>query len=163
MNHAIYPLTIYFDGGCPICAAEMHNLQLRNVDGLLRFTDISAPGVTDLPAGVSMRELMDLMHVRCADGAIVRGAAALRLIYDGARLRGLARVMGAPGLRQFCDWAYPIVARNRYRIPRPLVRVMFETTLRRAAERRAGTSACRDGVCDLPTPPSRRDHSGEAR
>ncbi|WP_343629807.1 DUF393 domain-containing protein [Roseateles sp.] len=160
-HHAIYPLTIYFDGACPICMAEMRNLMLRNVDQLLRFEDIAAPGFSELPPGTTMPDLLALLHVRRADGQVVKGAPALRLVYDGARLRGLARLMGAPGLRGFCDWAYPILARNRYRIPRPLVRLIVEGGLRRAAERRAGASACQDGLCEIPvrtnsTPPA--DH-----
>ena len=156
-NDAIYPLTVYFDGSCPLCAAEMRNLMLRNVDQLLRFENIAAPGFDALPPGATMAEMMDLMHVKRADGRVVKGAAALRLVYDGARLRGLARLMGAPGLRGLCDWAYPILARNRYRIPRPLVSLIVEGSLRRAAERRAGASACQDGACEMPArhePPS---------
>lgn len=157
-HHAIYPLTIYFDGACPICMAETRNLMLRNVDQLLRFEDIAALGFSALPPGTTMPDLLALLHVRRADGQVVKGVPALRLVYDGARLRGLARLMGAPGLREFCDWAYPIFARNRYRIPRPLVRLIVEGSMRRAAERRAGASACRDGQCELPDPSSATRH-----
>ncbi|MDH0867707.1 DUF393 domain-containing protein [Mitsuaria sp. GD03876] len=149
---AVYPLTLYFDGACPICHGEMHNLMLRNEAGLLRFVDISTPGFSEVPPGTDLRALMDLMHARRADGRLAIGAEAIRLAYRGARLDGLARVMDLPLLRTFCDRAYPVLARNRYRIPRPVVRLVFETALRRAAERRAGRSPCRDGACDLPSP-----------
>lgn len=153
----VYPITIYFDGQCPICLAEMTNLKLRNTAGLLQFEDVSRPGFTTFPPGTDMTALMALLHVQCADGRVVRGADALRLVYAGAKLRGLAWLMNAPGLRQLADWAYPIFARNRYRIPRPVARLMFETSLRRAAERRAGASACQDGACDVSAdPPSER-------
>lgn len=36
-----YPLTIYYDASCPLCHAEMHNLMLRNSQGLLQFVDAS--------------------------------------------------------------------------------------------------------------------------
>ncbi|WAC71305.1 DUF393 domain-containing protein [Roseateles sp. SL47] len=158
---AVYPLTVYFDGGCPICLAEMTNLQLRNTAGLLRFEDVSRPDFRDYPAGTDLPDLMTLLHVKCADGRVIRGAPALRLLYAGAQMRGMARLMNAPGLRQLADWAYPILARNRYRIPRPVAQLLFETSLRRAAERRAGASACQSGSCEIPAAPHTNPHSKE--
>ena len=146
----VYPLTVFYDGQCPICLAEMTNLMLRNTAGLMRFEDVSRPGFSSFPPGADMPALMALLHVQCADGRVVKGAEALRLVYAGARLRGLAWLMSAPGLRQLADWSYPILARNRYRIPKSVARLLFETSLRRAAERRAGASACHSGQCELP-------------
>ncbi|WP_431256588.1 thiol-disulfide oxidoreductase DCC family protein [Roseateles chitinivorans] len=168
---AVYPLTLYFDGACPVCSGEMHNLMLRNTAGLLRFVDISEPGFSAFPPGTGMPALMALMHGVRADGRLAIGAEAIRLAYRGAHLGWVARLMDLPGLRTLCDRAYPAVARHRYRIPRPIVRLVFETGLRRAAERRAGRSACRDDACEChphPHPPHphphhvRRDGSGEA-
>ena len=163
---SVYPLTLYFDGACPVCSGEMHNLMLRNTAGQLRFVDISEPGFAAFPAGTDMRALMDLMHGVRADGRLAIGAEAIRLAYRGAQLGWIARIMDLPVLRTLCDRAYPVVARNRYRIPRPIVRLVFDTGLRRAAQRRAGRSACRDGACDFqphPHPhPVRRDNTGDA-
>jgi predicted DCC family thiol-disulfide oxidoreductase YuxK len=152
---AIYPLTLYYDGACPVCNGEMRNLMLRNTAGLLRFVDISAPDFCAFPGGTDMDALMGLMHAKRADGRLAIGAEALRLAYRGAQLGWLARVMELPVLRQLCDQTYPVFARNRYRIPRPVARLLFETALRRAAERRAGASPCRDSVCGMP------EHRGE--
>lgn len=35
---AIYPLTLYYDGACPMCRAEMHNLMLRNSRNFLALS-----------------------------------------------------------------------------------------------------------------------------
>lgn len=144
-----FPATLFYDGACPICNGEMRNLMLRNTQGLLRFVDISAPGFTAFPPGTSRSAMMDELHARRADGRVVRGVDALSLAYRGAQLPFVARLMNAPGLRALCDWAYPRFARQRYRIPRPLAHLLFETTLRRAAERRAGQSPCRNSVCGM--------------
>lgn len=139
---------------------------LRNTAGLLRFVDISEPGFTAFPPGTDMRALMDLMHGMRADGRLAIGAEAIRLAYRGAHLGWIARIMDLPVLRTLCDRAYPTVARHRYRIPRPIVRLVFETGLRRAAERRAGRFACRDEACEFHPHPHphhvRRDGSGDA-
>lgn len=149
---AIYPLTLYYDASCPMCNGEMQNLMLRNTDDLLRFVDASAPSFSAFPPGTDRAALMALMHAQRADGQVVHGIEALRLAYQAAGLGWVARVMDAPLIRPLGDWLYPIVARNRYRVPRPISR-LFETTLRRAAERRGGASPCRDGACDLPDRP----------
>jgi predicted DCC family thiol-disulfide oxidoreductase YuxK len=36
-------LTIYYDGECPLCLAEIHFLKSRNFLGLLEFVDVAAP------------------------------------------------------------------------------------------------------------------------
>jgi hypothetical protein len=45
--------------------------------------------------------------------------------------------MRMPLLRPLAEWGYPVLARNRHRIPRGLVRLLFEGAVRRAAERSA--------------------------
>ena len=41
---AIYPLTLYYDGACPVCALEMDHLRSRDAAARLVFVDIAAPG-----------------------------------------------------------------------------------------------------------------------
>ncbi|MBB3281822.1 thiol-disulfide oxidoreductase DCC family protein [Mitsuaria sp. BK037] len=144
-----YPLTLYFDGACPICNGEMRNLMLRNTAGLLRFVDISAPGFAAFPAGTDMPALMGTLHGVRADGRLSTGSEVLRLAYRGVQLDGLVRFTELPGLRWLFDHAYPLVARHRYLVPKPLARLVLETALRRAAERRAGASACHAGACSI--------------
>ena len=38
-------MTMYFDGACPLCAAEIHVLSARNRRRLLNFVDLSTPGI----------------------------------------------------------------------------------------------------------------------
>ena len=38
-----FPLTLLYDGACPVCNLEMDNLKARNTAGLLKFVDISVP------------------------------------------------------------------------------------------------------------------------
>lgn len=144
-----YPLTLYFDGACPICNGEMRNLMLRNTAGLLRFVDIAEPGFSDCPAGTDRQALMAMLHGVRADGRLSTGSEVLRLAYRGVALDWVARVTELPGLRFLFDRAYPVVARYRYLVPKRVAHLVLETALRRAAERRAGASACRDGACDI--------------
>ncbi|MDO5623601.1 MAG: DUF393 domain-containing protein [Pseudomonadota bacterium] len=132
-----YPLTLYYDASCPLCAAEMHNLRLRDVDSRLRFVDASASGFADAPEGVTTPELMALMHARTADGQVLRGVPAFELAYAAVGLHGVARLLRAPWLRPALDRLYPFVARHRQRLPRVLTHLLFGRALRRAAAQAA--------------------------
>ena len=149
MNATLYPLTLYYDGACPLCRAEMHNLMLRNTAGLLAFVDVSAPGFDSPPPGTSLTDLLDLIHARRADGEVLRGVEVFRLAYAAVGLPWVGRLTRLPGLRTLSEALYPVVARNRHRLPRRLVVSLFETGWRRAAERAAQQAHCRDGRCDL--------------
>jgi len=137
VDPAVYPLTLYYESACPLCNAEMSNLMLRNAEGHLRFADVSAPDFSDLPAGTSMQDLLELIHARRADGRVLKGVEVFRLAYEAVGLGWVSAAMRWPLLRPLAEWGYPVLARNRHRIPRGLVRLMFEGAVRRAAERSA--------------------------
>lgn len=68
-----YPLTLYYDGACPLCLAAMRNLMLRNArDQRLRFMDMATPDFVT-PAGVTREELGRTLHAQAADGRWLRG------------------------------------------------------------------------------------------
>ena len=138
-----YPVVIYYDASCPLCTAEMSNLMLRNTQGLLEFVDASPAGFQSPIAGATQLDLMNLIHAQCADGRTVRGVAVFQLAYEGVGLGWVTALTKWPVIRTVADWAYPILVRNRYRIPRWLVRIAFEGPTRRAAER-AAAQRCDD-------------------
>jgi predicted DCC family thiol-disulfide oxidoreductase YuxK len=145
MTHSLYPLTLFYDGACPLCLAEMRNLMLRNErDQHLRFVDIAEPGFV-VPQGVTKDALARLLHGQAADGTWLRGVDTFVAMYEAVGLPWVAQTLNAPGLRTLADHLYPWVARNRRLFPRWLAHWMFETAMRRAAHK--AVSACADGVC----------------
>ncbi|MFM9879179.1 MAG: thiol-disulfide oxidoreductase DCC family protein [Burkholderiaceae bacterium] len=150
-NSAVYPLTLYYESACPLCNAEMTNLMLRNHGQLLRFVDVSAPGFAAVPPGTSLQDLLDLIHAQRADGQVVKGVEVFRLAYEAVGLGGVARALRLPVLGALAKHAYPLLARNRHRIPRSLVRFMFEGAVRRAAQRAAQTH-CTPEICTPANP-----------
>ncbi|ABM36796.1 thiol-disulfide oxidoreductase DCC family protein [Polaromonas naphthalenivorans] len=146
---AIYPLTLYYDGSCPMCHAEMHNLMLRNTRELLAFVDISVPGFSGQPPGATQHDLMTLMHARQADGTVIKGVDVFRLAYAAAGLGWVSALFRLPVVSTVADRLYPYLARYRNRIPRRLVQLAFETAARRAAAR-AQARQCKAGdACRL--------------
>ena len=66
-------LTIYYDGRCPLCEAEILFLKSRNHQRLLHFIDLQDPSCDAVLHNVSCAEAMAKMHgalppARCWSG-----------------------------------------------------------------------------------------------
>lgn len=119
-------LTLYYDGNCGICRAQMARLRQRDRAGRLAFMDIAAPDFRALEAGASLQALRTEIHVRSADGRLLAGIDSLVAIYT---------VLGRGW------WVAPL----RWRMLRPLFAAMY----RALARNRYRLSACADGVCNM--------------
>jgi predicted DCC family thiol-disulfide oxidoreductase YuxK len=115
-----YPLTVFYDASCPMCAGEMQALKARDRDERLALVDCSAPDFDEdelLGDGLSRRDLMGLIHARDAHGRWFVGVEVFELVW-GTRLPRWLRVV------------YPWVARNRQALSRlginTLVRRLFQ-------------------------------------
>lgn len=149
MTSAIYPLTLYYESACAMCNGEMSNLMLRNTEGKLRFVDVSAADFDGPPPGTTLDDLLELIHAQTADGRVLRGVEVFRLAYRAVGLGWLVEPTSWPVLGPLADRLYPIVARNRHRVPRFVSHLLFETAVRRAAER-AALRRCEPGqACKL--------------
>ena len=68
--------TVYFDGSCPLCRAEIGYYRRKDQSDALYFVDISAAGAVT-PEGITQQRAMERFHVRAGDGRVLSGAAAL--------------------------------------------------------------------------------------
>ncbi|MBB2485810.1 DUF393 domain-containing protein [Mitsuaria sp. WAJ17] len=143
---ALYPLTIYFDGSCQLCSAEIRNLRLRDTHGRLRFVDCSPADFVSPVPGADRSALMNAIHGVGAQGQVLRAVAVFDAAYRAVGLPWVSRLLSLPMIRTLANRAYPWLVRNRYRVPRPLIAALFERAARRAAAR----AACRSGSCELP-------------
>jgi predicted DCC family thiol-disulfide oxidoreductase YuxK len=100
--------TVYFDGSCPLCQAEIGYYRRKDEAGALCFVDISqADAVT--PVGVSRQHAMQRFHVRAADGRVVSGAAAFVEVWAGLPgWRWAARAAALPGALPALSLGYRI-------------------------------------------------------
>lgn len=144
-----YPLTIYYDASCPLCEAEMQNLRQRDAHRHLRLIDASAPGFESPLPNVPVSELMRVIHARRADGQVVRGVEVFESAYRAAGLDTVVRALRWRWLRPLLDAAYPVLARNRQRLPRWLPQRLFGSTVRRAAQRAARRHCDAGGHCRI--------------
>lgn len=156
-----YPLTLYYDASCPLCNAEMSNLMLRNDAGRLAFVDASAAGFTSPVAGVGREQMMLAMHGVWADGRVSRGVDAIHEAYVAVGLGHVTAFTQWPIVSSGLAWLYPRFARHRQRVPRWLVRALFEGPIRRSAQAAHARMNCHAAGCELPGS-AHRPSQGEA-
>lgn len=146
---ALYPLTLFYDGSCPLCSAEIRNLRLRDTGARLRFVDCSPAGFVSPIPGSTQADLMQQMHGLGAQGQVLRAVELFEAAYRAVGLAWVSRLLAHPLVRPIAERAYPWVARHRHRLPHPLIQGLFERAARRAAQR-AAQASCGDGVCGRP-------------
>ena len=56
-------LTIFFDGGCPLCKREVDFLQSKNQEANLKFIDINSPSLSlEDEYGITYMQAMERIH-----------------------------------------------------------------------------------------------------
>ncbi|WP_187426709.1 thiol-disulfide oxidoreductase DCC family protein [Geothermobacter ehrlichii] len=112
------PLTIFFDGACPLCSRRIDGYRSVCPDDRLRLVDISIPDFLP-PAGAPAREEFGrVLHVRDAAGRWLIGVDALRAIWQVLPLRRyrlLAILLGWPGIGLLARGGYRLLAASRHR------------------------------------------------
>jgi predicted DCC family thiol-disulfide oxidoreductase YuxK len=98
--------TVYYDGSCPLCQAEIEFYRRSDHSDALSFIDVS---VTDasIPAGLTQQRALERFHVRAGNGQILSGAAAFVEVW--ARLpqwRWAARAAALPGAMAALEIGY---------------------------------------------------------
>jgi predicted DCC family thiol-disulfide oxidoreductase YuxK len=125
---------IVFDGVCNLCASSVKFILRHERDDSLRFAPMQSPAGQRLMRQFGFDPDDVKTFVVIADGtAHVRSDAAIRI---ARHLRGAWRLLGGVRIvpRPLRDWAYDVVARNRYRwfgrketcmVPTPDLRARF--------------------------------------
>jgi len=90
--------TLYFDGSCPLCQAEIGYYRRKNQSGSLCFVDVTG-GAALTPEGITQQRAMERFHVRASDGRVLSGAAAFVEIWTRLpKWRWAARAASLPGM-----------------------------------------------------------------
>ena len=105
---------VYYDGACPLCRAEIASYQRTEGGDNLRWVDASSGSVAALGPDLDRATALARLHVRRADGTLLRGAAAFAEIWSSLpRWRWLARIARFPGMTPCLDVAYGAFLRVR--------------------------------------------------
>jgi|TARA_R110002153_G_scaffold273196_2_gene443370 predicted DCC family thiol-disulfide oxidoreductase YuxK len=107
-------LTVFYDGYCPLCLAEMNHLKKLNKEAKLNFVDIQEPSFSVVYPHLSWSALNARIHAQLPDGSLISG---LDVTYLAWKLVGKGWVYAPlrwPIIRWFADLAYLGFARHRY-------------------------------------------------
>ena len=125
--------TVYFDGSCALCRAEIAYYGREDQAGDLCFVDVSETAAPT-PDGLTRQQAMKRFHVRASDGRVVSGAAAFVEVW--ARLPGwrwAARTASLPGVLVLLELAYRMFLPVRPFISRLFGRIARARTAREPA------------------------------
>jgi len=113
-------LTLFYDGACPLCQAEILFLSGRNQANLLDFIDINSAQFDPLKVGVSCEAALAAMYGQYASGQLIQGVSVFPEAYRRANLPRMAWVFSRKPLQPFLRLAYLFFAKNRHAISRLL-------------------------------------------
>ena len=120
-----YPLTIYYDASCPMCAAEMHTLKETDFDNKLILVDCSATNFNEpVSCPASQEAMMERIHAQDANGQWLKGVDVFAVAYRATGFTMLGKIWGSQTLKPLLSRMYPWVADNRHwlsKTPLPFV------------------------------------------
>lgn len=96
VNECANITTVYYDGSCPLCRAEIaHYRSCRGAEAV-DFVDVSGPDAAP-GSDLTRREAMARLHVRLPDGRLVSGAEGFLAVWRALPgWRWLARIGSLP-------------------------------------------------------------------
>jgi len=118
MAHDLQKLTLYYDGACPLCQAEILFLSGRNQAGLLDFVDINSDRYDPIKVGVTCEQALAAMYGQYDNGALINGAAVFPEAYRRANLPFLAWLFSRKVIQPSLRMGYQFFAKNRHAISR---------------------------------------------
>ncbi|ALC15396.1 putative thiol-disulfide oxidoreductase YuxK, DCC family [Desulfuromonas soudanensis] len=117
----VLPLTVFYDGACSICAAEISRYRSQQSPKRLVFVDISAADFVPEDHGLTREAVEKEMHAIDGDGVVYTGVAAFTAIWrivPGFFYSALAEILDLPGINLLARLGYKVFARYRYLLPR---------------------------------------------
>jgi predicted DCC family thiol-disulfide oxidoreductase YuxK len=111
-------LRIFYDGGCPLCLAEMKHLIKLDRQKKIDLVDINQESFEEDYPEIDRQKADQILHGQLADGTILLG---LDVTYKAWSLVGKGRwtaIIRWPIIRPLADFAYLKFARHRHFLSR---------------------------------------------
>lgn len=122
MKQPAFPISVFYDGACSVCTAEIEHYQRQDRDGKLIAVDISSPDFDPEPYRIPLADFMYELHVIDRSGGIYRGVEAFWAIWQAFPASTVYGFMGvvvtAPFLNQVARLLYKGFARIRPYLPK---------------------------------------------
>lgn len=107
-------LTVYYDGGCPLCRREIGFYQRQPGAEDINWVNLVAADPESLGDDLDYDAAMARFHVRRPDGRLASGALGFALMWQHLpRLRLPGRIAALPGIVHVLELGYRLVLRVR--------------------------------------------------
>jgi len=120
MKKISFPITVFYDGSCSVCAEEMAHYRKMDRHGRLVMVDISDETFNPAQYGKTLQEEFETqMHVQDGDGSYFLGVDAFPAIWQalpGRLYRLLSILVMLPGIHGLTKTAYALFAKYRKRL-----------------------------------------------
>jgi len=106
------PLTVYFDGSCPLCRREIGYYQKRRGADTINWVDLTAAdenSVCALGEDLTCDEALARFHVRKPDGTLADGAAGFVELWKALpAFKWLGRLVSIPPILWVAERSYDL-------------------------------------------------------
>jgi predicted DCC family thiol-disulfide oxidoreductase YuxK len=113
-------LTIFYDGGCPLCVAEMRHLCRLDSDAKIALEDIHAEGFTQRFPHIDPARADQILHGQLANGEIIYALDVTYVAWSLVGKRHWVAILRWPLVKQVSHWVYLFFAKHRSRISKLL-------------------------------------------
>lgn len=101
------PLTVFYDGACPLCQREIRFYRRLSEDGEVHWVDVETTETCHLPEGLTRDGALARFHVQTGNGEMLSGARGFIALW--AHIPGfqwLAKVARVPPLPWILEQGY---------------------------------------------------------
>lgn len=120
-----FPLRIFYDGSCSVCATEAERYGRMDREGRLVLVDISSAEFDPASFGITLDEFMYQMHAIDRTGRVYRGVDAFWAIWQAFPASTLLGLLGTlitlPVVNSIARFCYRGFARIRRYLPKRVV------------------------------------------
>lgn len=122
MKSPRFPLRVFYDGSCIVCATEIEHYLKKDHDDKLVAVDISSPNFDPAPYRISLADFMHQLHAIDQDGLVFKGVDSFWAIWQAfpsSTIYGLmGRIIQLPLVNQLARIGYWLFARVRPYLPK---------------------------------------------
>ena len=111
-------LKIFYDGGCPLCLAEMKHLLRLDIYKKIDLVDINQQGFQAKYPNISRTKADQILHGQLADGSILLGLDVTHKAWSLVGKGKWTAIIRWPIIRLIADFFYLQFARHRHFLSR---------------------------------------------
>jgi len=138
MNDQDLPLTLYFDGRCPLCLREIRWLAQRARQNRLRLVDVHDDLALTCHSTPSREDMLGMLHARTARGQWLVGVEATVAAWQAAGVGRWVSWLTWPLVRRLSVFVYRGFARYRHRLAALVGEQICDRDCREEALKNAG-------------------------